>query len=83
MNSMSSLLQEAKPLYLKNKRERRMCIRYGFATALALLVITPPMLELLNDQISIDSLYAQLYTSSQSEGQTSYFVDEFDALGVI
>ena len=83
MDSVSSLLQEARPLYLRNKQERRVCIRYGFATVFAVLVIAPAIIGFHNNQNRIDDLYAKLYTNSQSEIQTAYYIDEFDALGVI
>lgn len=83
MDSVSSLLQEARPLYLKNKQERRLCIRYGFATVLAVMLFTPAIIGLHNNQNQVDALYAKLYTYSQSESQTAYYIDEFDVLGVI
>ncbi len=83
MDALSSLLQEARPMYLQRKHERWMFINCGCAVICSLLFIMPIVMTIRNNQYSFESTYAELYTKPNSSLNQAYYIDEFDAMGVI
>lgn len=83
MDNISNILQEAKPLYNKRKKQKRSVIRFGCITCL--LFFTSMTIKIHDWHNSTDMLYSELYmnTSSYFGGHADYYIDEFDAIGII
>lgn len=80
MDNISKLLQEARPLYLRRRRIRRL-ICYNFTAIAAVAVLMPAFIQAQNEHNAVGTLYAELYSADTSP--TEYYIDEFDAIGII
>lgn len=80
MNKISKLLQEAKPLYHRRKAIKR-TITYNGLVVVAILITCPVVLEQYKNRTVVNDLYAELYPSVDTN--SGYYIDEFDALGII
>jgi len=81
MDILSNLLQEARPLYLEYKRKSLLCMKCGCVITCLCIIVTSCIISLQYDYTSIDSMYTYLYTDNND--QVEYYIDEFDAMGVI
>ncbi len=83
MDSLSNLLQEARPMYLQRKYKRRQHVNYCCLAICSLLAITPVVIDIKNNQHDIKSVYTELYTEYTTNNPSTYYIDEFDIMGVI
>ncbi|MCQ2599363.1 MAG: hypothetical protein MJ187_03230 [Alphaproteobacteria bacterium] len=79
MDKLSVLLQEARPLYQQRKSVKR-TIRNNCVIVLAVLIMSPVAIHQYNNRTLVNDLYAQLYPSYDG---MEYYIDEFDAMGII
>lgn len=80
MDDISQLLQEAAPLYHRRKRIRR-TVRRNCATLVGIIMLaTPIFISSRFTTRDIDALYAELYSTDTTP---VYYIDEFDAIGII
>lgn len=77
MDTISCLLQEARPEYIKRKHTIN-CVRL---MVLSVLFIAPIVIRIQNNKTNIESMYSTLYI--EQHNQNTYYIDEFDAMGVI
>lgn len=81
MDVISCLLQEARGEYIKQKHTRWRRINYVCTAVLSVLFITPIIIGARNNKTDIESMYSTLYVEQNT--QNTYYIDEFDAMGVI
>jgi len=85
MDKVSSLLQEVKPIYLKHRQQCKLYTQCYSVIALSILFFVPIIIGTQQERQHIDSIYATLYSDNDSMSieHTDYYIDEFDAMGVI
>lgn len=85
MDNLSSLLREAYPMWAYRRARRRRIVRCVSVVAGISLLIMP--IAMLMDQHygNVGDLYITLYANQDYSvgGQAVYYIDEFDAMGVI
>lgn len=79
MDNISNLLQEAKPLYLQRKQIRNR-VKYHCMVVAVVAIFTPIFIHTHQNNIDVGALYAELYSTDTN---TEYYIDEFDAIGII
>ena len=79
MDDISILLQEAKPLYMRRK-QLRTNIKYQCAVVAIVAIFTPIFIHTHKYDVDVGALYAELYSNGTN---TEYYIDEFDAIGII
>lgn len=79
MDNISKLLQEAKPLYIRRK-QLRTSIKYQCAALCVVAIFSPIFIHTQKNRVDINSLYAELYSNTSTQ---DYYIDEFDAIGII
>lgn len=79
MDDISKLLREARPLYHRRRAFRR-AVRYHCAVMAIIAVCVPAIIRDHKNNVDINSLYTELY-SNGAPGE--YYIDEFDAIGII
>ena len=80
MEDISYLLQEAAPLYHRRKRFRRIVCYHCATLATIIILVAPFVIHTHYAMYDVDQLYAELYSTDSTP---AYYIDEFDAIGII
>ena len=81
MDAISCLLQEARPEYIRRKYVRRHRVNCICMVGFSVLLIMPVIINAHNKRTDVESIYSTLYV--EQNNQNTYYIDEFDAMGVI
>ncbi len=80
MDDISKLLQEAAPMYhARRARRRRILYNCGVFTVVMTIGI-PFFINTHINHVDINGLYTELYST---DSMPRYYIDEFDAIGII
>lgn len=80
MDDISKLLQEAAPLYHARRARRRRILYNSCALAIIMTISVPFIIDARLNQVDINRLYTELYST---DSMPQYYIDEFDAMGII
>ena len=78
-------IEQYKREYIKQKHTRWRQINYVCAVVVSVLFVSPIIIGVRNDSVNIENIYSELYAEQNNvqTNQNTYYIDEFDAMGVI